>query len=223
MSAAYRCSAPSTAARPSSKSRHRASTPTMHALWINPADSNHHLIGGDGGLNVSYDRGGKWEHFKNLPISQFYGVSVDMRKPYRVYGGLQDNGSWGGVEPDEEPRGHHAMPTGSRSSAPTASRSPPIPNDIDTVYAEWQYGRFRRVTISTHQGEGHHAEAGQGRAAVSLQLEHAPPAVAARLEDGVLRRQSPVPIQEPRRHLGSRQPRPDARPSRDSARIPAIR
>ncbi len=67
----------------------------IHAMWINPADSNHILIGCDGGVYQSRDRGVKWEHLENMPIGQFYAVCYDMRTPYWVYGGLQDNGSWG--------------------------------------------------------------------------------------------------------------------------------
>jgi photosystem II stability/assembly factor-like uncharacterized protein len=67
-----------------------------HALWIDPKDSRHLIIGCDGGFYVSYDKGKKWEHLNNFALGQFYHVAVDNRKPYRVYGGLQDNGSWGG-------------------------------------------------------------------------------------------------------------------------------
>jgi len=67
-----------------------------HAMWINPANSNHVLTGCDGGINVSYDRGEKWDFIDNIDIAQFYHVSYDMDTPYRVYGGLQDNASWYG-------------------------------------------------------------------------------------------------------------------------------
>jgi photosystem II stability/assembly factor-like uncharacterized protein len=67
-----------------------------HAMWINPANSNHVLTGCDGGINVSYDRGEKWDFIDNLDIAQFYHASYDMDTPYRVYGGLQDNASWYG-------------------------------------------------------------------------------------------------------------------------------
>lgn len=65
-------------------------------FWVNPNDSEHVMKGDDGGLGISYDRGITWKYSTNLPVSQFYRVSVDMQKPYWVYGGLQDNGSWMG-------------------------------------------------------------------------------------------------------------------------------
>lgn len=65
-----------------------------HALWIDPANSDHMILGGDGGVSVSWDRSDNWYQFRNLPLAQFYEVGVDMRDPYHVCGGLQDNGSW---------------------------------------------------------------------------------------------------------------------------------
>jgi photosystem II stability/assembly factor-like uncharacterized protein len=67
-----------------------------HTLWINPRNSNHLLIGNDGGIDVSYDQGATWEEISTMPTGQFYAISADMRKPYYVCGGLQDNGSWCG-------------------------------------------------------------------------------------------------------------------------------
>ncbi len=67
-----------------------------HTLWINPRNGNHLIIGNDGGLDVSYDQGATWEETSTMPTGQFYAISVDMRKPYYVCGGLQDNGSWCG-------------------------------------------------------------------------------------------------------------------------------
>ncbi len=64
-----------------------------HALWINPKDSNHMLLGYDHGMGVTYDGGKNWYHPDFLPLAQFYAVGVDMSYPYRVAGGLQDNGS----------------------------------------------------------------------------------------------------------------------------------
>lgn len=64
-----------------------------HALWIDPENSEHIVLGNDGGLAVSYDWGKTWDFYENLPIAQYYAVGVDMENPYNIYGGLQDNGS----------------------------------------------------------------------------------------------------------------------------------
>jgi len=69
-----------------------------HAMWINPHDSDRMIVGSDGGIYFSYDRGKKWDFVNALPIGQFYEIGFDMRNPYYVYGGLQDNGSWGGPD-----------------------------------------------------------------------------------------------------------------------------
>jgi photosystem II stability/assembly factor-like uncharacterized protein len=76
-----------------------------HALWINPNYTNQMYLGTDGGMYVSNDRGANWVMLPMLPVSQFYHVTYDMKEPYNVYGGLQDNQSWyapsqsaGGIE-----------------------------------------------------------------------------------------------------------------------------
>jgi len=67
-----------------------------HALWINPDDPKHMVIGNDGGIAITQDRGDTWRFVRNLPLSQFYHIAVDNDLPYNIYGGLQDNGSWRG-------------------------------------------------------------------------------------------------------------------------------
>ena len=67
-----------------------------HAFWINPLDPHHLVIGNDGGIAISRDRGETWRFVRNLPLAQFYHIRVDKEHPYNVYGGLQDNGSWRG-------------------------------------------------------------------------------------------------------------------------------
>ncbi len=67
-----------------------------HAMWIDPRDPNHLMIGNDGGVSVSHDKGRKWQWFSHLPVAQFYHVGYDMQVPYNVCGGLQDNNSWCG-------------------------------------------------------------------------------------------------------------------------------
>lgn len=68
----------------------------VHAIWINPANTDHVLIGHDGGVSVSYDRSRTWQQHNNLPLALFYHVSVDNGTPYRICGGLQDNYNWCG-------------------------------------------------------------------------------------------------------------------------------
>lgn len=71
--------------------------PDGHAMWIDPADGRHVLLGTDGGVNESFDRSVTWRSINNLAIGEFYNVTTNMREPfYDVYGGLQDNQSWGG-------------------------------------------------------------------------------------------------------------------------------
>lgn len=65
-----------------------------HAYWIHPEDSEFIMVGHDGGLNITHDRGKNWWFADNLPLAQFYHIRVDNDLPYSVYGGLQDNGSW---------------------------------------------------------------------------------------------------------------------------------
>jgi photosystem II stability/assembly factor-like uncharacterized protein len=67
----------------------------FHALWIDPNNSNHLITGSDGGITFSYDKGRTWDYVNTIPLAQFYEVGFDFRKPYWIYGGLQDNGSWG--------------------------------------------------------------------------------------------------------------------------------
>jgi photosystem II stability/assembly factor-like uncharacterized protein len=68
----------------------------QHALWIDPHNGRHMIIGCDGGFYHTYDRAERWDHLNHLALGQFYHVAVDPRPLYRAFGGLQDNGSWGG-------------------------------------------------------------------------------------------------------------------------------
>jgi photosystem II stability/assembly factor-like uncharacterized protein len=68
----------------------------FHAMWIDPADSNHIIAGSDGGIHWSYDNGRSWDFLNTIAIGQFYEIGLDNEKPYHVCGGLQDNGSWCG-------------------------------------------------------------------------------------------------------------------------------
>jgi photosystem II stability/assembly factor-like uncharacterized protein len=70
--------------------------PDHHAFWIHPEGGRLIVDGNDGGIAISHDRGESWRFVENLPLAQFYHISVDNEIPYNVYGGLQDNGSWQG-------------------------------------------------------------------------------------------------------------------------------
>ena len=70
--------------------------PDHHAWWIHPNDGNFMIDGNDGGLNITRDGGKSWRFVGNIPVAQFYHISVDNEIPYNVYGGMQDNGSWRG-------------------------------------------------------------------------------------------------------------------------------
>ncbi|HEY7569718.1 MAG TPA: hypothetical protein VH762_19190, partial [Gemmatimonadaceae bacterium] len=68
----------------------------FHAMWVDPNNSNHMMLGGDGGVGISYDRSKTYVWLNNLPVGQFYHVSYDMQSPFLVCGGLQDNNTWCG-------------------------------------------------------------------------------------------------------------------------------
>jgi photosystem II stability/assembly factor-like uncharacterized protein len=77
-----------------------------HAIWIDPKNGNHLMVGNDGGLDISYDQAETWEFVNSIGgVGQFYKISADMRKPYYVCGGLQDNGSFCGPSHVRSPNG----------------------------------------------------------------------------------------------------------------------
>ncbi|MFH1121932.1 MAG: glycosyl hydrolase [Bacteroidota bacterium] len=115
-----------------------------HAMWIDPANTSHYLIGGDGGIYETWD-GGQDFHFKNnLPVTQFYRVNVDNSLPfYYVYGGTQDNNSMGGPSRNISGLGvvnDEWFVTNGGDGFWTAVD----PTDPNIVYAEAQYGNMVR-------------------------------------------------------------------------------
>ncbi len=117
-------------------------------VWVNPADSRHVMKADDGGLGISYDRGLNWLYISDLPVSQYYRVSVDMATPYNVYGGLQDNGSW--VGPSETYRQNGIV----NSDWRRLGGGDGFLNLVDTtnnaiVYTESQYLGLSRVDMRT--------------------------------------------------------------------------
>jgi photosystem II stability/assembly factor-like uncharacterized protein len=133
-----------------------------HALWIDPKDSDHMVAGSDGGAFLTFDRGQNWEHPKNLPIGQFYAVAVDMTRPYWVYGGLQDNGSWGGPSATRNVDGV-TVANWFRVLGMDGFYCQVDPRDANVVYAEGQYGELRRVNVSSGQTVNIRPEAPKGR------------------------------------------------------------
>ncbi len=120
----------------------------FHDVWVDPQNSDHLITGDDGGLWYSYDGGDKWWKSENLPISQFYHVSVDMDKPYNVYGGLQDNSSWVGASqyPGGIAKGQWENMYGGDGFWMFVD-----PTDPTYIYAEAQGGYIGRVNRKTHE------------------------------------------------------------------------
>lgn len=115
-----------------------------HALWINPKYSDVMYLGTDGGVYTSNDRGATWRFCANLPVGQFYRVAVDDHEPYRIYGGLQDNGSW--IGPSEAPGG---VVNGDWKLLYWGDGfwTVPDPSDPNTAFAESQGGNASRIDL----------------------------------------------------------------------------
>jgi photosystem II stability/assembly factor-like uncharacterized protein len=81
--------------------------PDYHRIWINKSDDKHMIVGNDGGVNITYDKGQNWYKVNNPAVGQFYAIQVDNALPYNVYGGLQDNGTWMGPSTNSENSSWH--------------------------------------------------------------------------------------------------------------------
>ena len=124
-----------------------------HALWIDPRDPDHMLLGNDGGFYITYDGARTWSFLNNIPIAQYYVVDIDNRDPYHIYGGLQDNGTWG-------------LPSRTYSRSGILNEdvvnvgggdgfNPAVdPRDYTVVYSESQHGGLRRVDLLTGRSSG---------------------------------------------------------------------
>ena len=121
----------------------------LHDVWIDPTNPQTLAAGDDGGMWYSYNGGSKWWKGENLPVSQFYHVSVDENDPFQVYGGLQDNSSW--VGQSQYPGGiTNAQWENMYGGDGFWMFSDPA--DPDYLYAEAQGGYIGRVNRRTHQG-----------------------------------------------------------------------
>jgi photosystem II stability/assembly factor-like uncharacterized protein len=114
-----------------------------HAIWINPKDSKHIMLGNDGGLYQSYDEGAHWLHINNMPVGQFYTVNVDMETPYNVYGGLQDNGVLKGSSKAIPNETKHWEPIFGGDGMYVA----PDPRNSNVVYTGFQFGNYFKLDL----------------------------------------------------------------------------
>ncbi|HZR23403.1 MAG TPA: hypothetical protein VFA59_07450 [Vicinamibacterales bacterium] len=119
-----------------------------HALWIDPDDTNHLIVGGDGGVSISWDRGQTWLFRDNLPIGQFYEISADMDDPYSICGGLQDNGHWC-IPSATRLRYGISHREGFNIGSGDGFYAKIDPTDSRTVIVESQDGRANRVNLAT--------------------------------------------------------------------------
>lgn len=133
-----------------------------HGMWIDPNDTRHLIIGGDGGIYESFDSGVNWLFKCNLPVTQFYRVSVDNTRPfYYVYGGTQDNNSMGGpsrtINSDGIVNSDWFITNGG-----DGFKSQVDPENPDIIYAQSQYGWLVRydkksgesISIKPQEGKG---------------------------------------------------------------------
>jgi len=133
-----------------------------HAMAFDPNDPDYLLVGNDGGIYESYDLGETWRYAPNLPVTQFYKVSVDYDQPfYNVYGGTQDNNSQGG--PSRTMTAHGITNAdwfvtlfgdGHQSAAD--------PTNPDIIYAQWQQGNLVRYDKRTGEQVYIRPQAGEG-------------------------------------------------------------
>lgn len=120
----------------------------VHAIWIDPANPTQVLVGCDGGIQWTYDSGRTWDYNNTLALAQFYEVHYDMRKPYWVYGGLQDNGSWACPSSTLAFRG----PTNDEwinVGGGDGFYVQADPTDDKTIYSESQQGAVARLNVRT--------------------------------------------------------------------------
>jgi photosystem II stability/assembly factor-like uncharacterized protein len=121
-----------------------------HAMWINPQNPHHILIGNDGGVSVSHDRSATWAWMNNLPFAQPYHVTYDMQTPYHVCAGLQDNNTWCGPSAVRTNTGIHNdawyVISGGDGFQPLMD-----PTNPRVVYGTSQDGRMSRIDRDTNE------------------------------------------------------------------------
>jgi len=123
-----------------------------HAMWLDPNNRNRYYLGKDKGLTLTFDHGETFILYDNMPVGQFYALGVDMRDPYYVYGGTQDNGTWGGPSFSKDVRG---ILTDSwwKLHWGDGMFIQIDPTDWRKVYTEAENGSFRRYDAETRRVE----------------------------------------------------------------------
>ena len=136
-----------------------------HCIWINPTNTDHWIVGCDGGLYETYDHATTWEYKANLPITQFYKVSIDYDEPfYNVFGGTQDNNSQGGPSRSVNNAGilnsDWYITVGGDGYETQVD-----PTNPNIIYAQWQYGGLIRYDRQSGERIGIKPQPGKGEAA----------------------------------------------------------
>ena len=125
-----------------------------HGLWIDPDNTNYLANVNDGGLAISYDGGKEWRTFaNNMPLAQFFNVAADMSEPFKVYGSIQDHGSFRGVV--DLSQGRDKIPAQNFERAPGGEGSNHAidPTNPDIVYSAGFYGTLTRTNMKTGESK----------------------------------------------------------------------
>lgn len=120
----------------------------MHALWINPLNTSHMYLATDGGVYMSVDKGNNWLFLNSMPISQLYHVAIDEQVPYRVYCGLQDNGSWTAASQSSSGIENSDWKNVGGGDGFWVQ---PDREDPNYLYSEYQGGHISKVNTKTNQ------------------------------------------------------------------------
>ncbi len=132
-----------------------------HGFWIDPANPKHLIDGNDGGLDISFDAGLTWLPVQSIDAAEVYNVGFDLRDPYYVYVGLQDNGSWGGPGNSLDARGilnEHWYIVGGGDGFYVK----PDPSDYATLYVNSQMNGITRVDLRLGRGKSVRPQAPSG-------------------------------------------------------------
>ncbi len=130
----------------------RSTHPDHHALWIDPSNPLHLIDGNDGGIDISYDGGKNWQAIQHMALAEVYQIGFDMRNPYYVYCGLQDNGSWGGPSASLDSAGitnedWYSIGGGDGFYAQVD------PTDPNTIYRNYQMNGLSRYDMRIGKGK----------------------------------------------------------------------